>query len=257
MPLRRLQNEDAEIATFNDKVAGIYSFFRFLTVRGYYKKIPFYLEFYVKRETVPHHYRSVPQNTVTAILKNLSKLPEDMRLMYLHLWCLGLRINEVCTIKREGYYLKEEVAWLRIHQHKMKMEKVIPLPMILYRAMMVYIERKGILQDAYVFQNSKGGPYLSAHYWHEMVKWCNDLGIRCGDHVFQTHDYRHSVATALYEHGASIQAIREFLGHKHENMTRRYIDCIQEHLDCSSEQYYEVHQSLAKEWKRGNGEDGN
>ncbi|MEY8492858.1 tyrosine-type recombinase/integrase [Lachnospiraceae bacterium 29-91] len=255
--IRRLQNEDAEIATFNDKVAEIYSFFRFLTVRGYYKKIPFYLEYYVKRETVPHHYRSVPQNTVTAILKNLSKLPEDMRLMYLHLWCLGLRINEVCTIKREGYYLKEEMAWLRIHQHKMKMEKVIPLPMMLYRAMMVYVERKGILQGAYVFQNSKGGPYLSAHYWHEMVEWCNDLGIRCGDHVFQTHDYRHSVATALYEHGASIQAIREFLGHKHENMTRRYIDCIQEHLDGSSEQYYEEHQSLAKEWKRGNGEDGN
>lgn len=74
--IRRLQNEDAEIATFNDKVAEIYSFFRFLTVRGYYKKIPFYLEYYVKRETVPHHYRSVPQNTMTAILKNLSKLPE-------------------------------------------------------------------------------------------------------------------------------------------------------------------------------------
>ena len=55
-----------------------------------------------------------------------------MRLMYLHLWCLGLRINEVCSIKREGYYLKEGVAWLRIYQHKMKMEKVIPIPMLLY-----------------------------------------------------------------------------------------------------------------------------
>ena len=29
-------------------------------------------------------------------------LPEDMRLMYLHLWRLGLRINEVCSIKRES-----------------------------------------------------------------------------------------------------------------------------------------------------------
>lgn len=29
-------------------------------------------------------------------------LPEDMRLMYLHLWRLELRINEVCSIKREG-----------------------------------------------------------------------------------------------------------------------------------------------------------
>ncbi len=254
---RRLQNENAQIATFNDKVTEIHSFFRFLTVRGYYEKIPFFPEYYLKREPVPHHYRSVPQNTVTEILKNLRKLPEDMRIMYLHLWCLGLRINEVCTIKREGYYLKGNVAWLRLHQHKMKMEKVIPLPMVLYRTVMVYIERKRIPRNAYVFQNAKGGPYLSESYWHEMVDWCNDLGIRCGDHVFQTHDYRHSVATALYEHGASIQAIREFLGHKHENMTRRYIDCIQDHLDCSSEQYYEEHQSLAREWKKGSDEDGN
>lgn len=255
--MRKLQEEDVEIITFNDKVAEIHCFFRFLTARGYYSKVPFYPEYYIKRATVPHHYRSVPQNTVTEIFKNLKELPEDMRLMYLHLWCLGLRINEVCSIKREGYYLKEGVAWLRIYQHKMKMEKVIPISMLLYRSMMVYIERRKIGLDSYVFQNSKGGPYLSTHYWHEMVDWCNEWGIRCGDHVFQTHDYRHSVATALYEHGASIQAIREFLGHKHENMTRRYIDCIQRHVDRSSEQYYKEQKSLVSEWKEGSGKDGN
>lgn len=205
--MRLLQRENSETATFNDKVAEIHCFLRFLTVRGYYEKVPFYLEYYMKREPVPHHYRTVPQNTVTEILGNLSRLPEDMRLMYLHLWCLGLRINEVCTIKREGYYLKEETAWLRIYQYKMKMEKVIPIPIMLYRAMMLYIGQKEISQGSYVFQNAKGGPFSSTHYWHEMVRWCNDLGIRCGDHVFQTHDYRHSVANALYEHGASIQAI--------------------------------------------------
>ena len=129
-------------------------------------------------------------------------LPEDLRLMYLHLWCLGLRINEVCSIKREGYYVKEGGVWLRIYQHKMKVEKVIPIPMTLYRGVMVYVERKGIESDSYVFPNSKGGPYSSTHYWHDMVDWCNELGIRCGDHIFQTHDYRHSVATALYEQGA-------------------------------------------------------
>ena len=255
--MRKLQEEDVEMITFNDKVTEIHCFLRFLTARGYYSKVPFYPEYYIKRATVPHHYRSVPQNTVTEIFKNLKGLPEDMRLMYLHLWCLGLRINEVCSIKREGYYLKEGVAWLRIYQHKMKMEKVIPIPMLLYRSMMVYIERRKIGLDSYVFQNSKGGPYLSTHYWHEMVDWCNELGIKCGDHVFQTHDYRHSVATALYEHGASIQAIREFLGHKHENMTRRYIDCIQRHVDRSSEQYYKEQKSLVSEWKEGSGKDGN
>ena len=44
-----------------------------------------------------------------------------------------------------------------------------------------------------------------------------------------------------------------FLGHKHENMTRRYIDCIQRHVDRSSEQYYKEQKSLASEWKEGSG----
>lgn len=255
--MRRLQEEDIEISTYNDKVAGIHSFLRFLTARGVYKKIPFYPEYYMKREPAVHHYRSVPQNTVTEIMQNLKLLPENLRLMYLHLWCLGLRINEVCMIRREGYYLKDGAAWLRIYQHKLKMEKVVPIPMMLYRVMNVYIERNGIPPGSYVFPNTKGGPYSVINYWHQMVEWCNELGIRCGDHVFQTHDYRHSVATALYEHGASIQVIREFLGHKHENMTRQYIDCIQKHLDSTSEQYYEEQNSLVSEWKKGSEENGN
>ncbi len=167
-------------------------------------------EYYIKRAPLQHPYRSVPQNTVREILQNLKRLPEDMRLMYLHLWCLGLRINEVCSIKREGYYLKEGVAWLRIYQHKLKMEKVIPIPMMLYRSMMVYMERKEIGLDAYVFQNSKGGPFFSTHYWHEMVDWCNELGIKCGDHVFQTHDYRHmkSMGRNLQEEAGTVKYLR-------------------------------------------------
>lgn len=115
----------------------------------------------IKRTPLQHHYRSVPQNTVTEILQNLKRLPEDMRLMYLHLWCLGLRINEVCSIKREGYYLKEGVAWLRVYQHKLKMEKVIPIPMMLYRSMMVYMERKEIgLDDFMYFKIPKGDRFF-------------------------------------------------------------------------------------------------
>ena len=39
--MRLLQEEDVEIITFNDKVAEIHCFFRFLTARGYYGKVPF------------------------------------------------------------------------------------------------------------------------------------------------------------------------------------------------------------------------
>lgn len=84
--MQLLQEEDVEFITFNDKVAEIHCFFRFLTASGYYGKVPFCPEYYMKRESVSHHYRSAPQNTVTEIPKNLKRLAEDKRLMYLHLW---------------------------------------------------------------------------------------------------------------------------------------------------------------------------
>ena len=51
--MRKLQEEDVEMITFNDKVTEIHCFLRFLTARGYYSKVPFYPEYYIKRATVP------------------------------------------------------------------------------------------------------------------------------------------------------------------------------------------------------------
>ena len=51
--MRKLQEENVEMITFNDKVTEIHCFLRFLTARGYYSKVPFYPEYYIKRATVP------------------------------------------------------------------------------------------------------------------------------------------------------------------------------------------------------------
>lgn len=250
--LKQIDEEGQKATTYNAKVTALYSFFRFLMARGHYRKIPFYREYYFKKVPYQHHYRAVPENTVNQILRVLHLFPENMRLMYLHLWCLGLRIGEVCTIRRNGYFLRDGIAWLRIYQHKLKMEKVVPIPMMLYKAMYVYLERNGIENDGYVFPNNKkDGPYTVGSFWHDMVAWCDKFDISCGDHVFQAHDYRHSVATLLYEHGVSLQSIRDFLGHKHEDMTRQYIDCIGKKLDQCGEAFFEQQGSLAGEWKRG------
>lgn len=247
---KHIDSTEQKPGTFNAKVAAVSGLFRFLVARGKYRKTPFYREYYLKKVPYQHNYRAVPENTVNQILKVIHLFPEKLRLMYLHLWCLGLRIGEVCTIKRYGYSLRDDTAWLRIYQHKMKMEKVIPIPTMLYKAMQVYMEAQGIKNDDYVFKK-KNGPYTVGAFWHEMVDWCERFSIRCGDHVFQAHDYRHSVATLLYEHDVSLQAIRDFLGHKHEDMTRQYIDCIGKKLEQYGEAYFEEYESLAGEWKRG------
>ena len=244
-------------ATYNAKVADVYKFFRYMVVKGYIEKVPFKMEYYLKNVVPVHHDRTVPEETVKKMLANLQHFPEHLRLMYLHLWCLGLRINEVCTIKGNAYYEMNGDTWIRLYQNKMKAEKTVPIPNTLYQMMKQYIRKMHTAPDAYVFQNEKGGAYKCGTFKKQMVDKCKELGIDCGDYVFRSHDYRHNISTAMYDNGTSLQAIRDFLGHKSEEMTKQYVDYLPDKIDKANEKYFSKNEnSIARAVRKG-GSNGN
>lgn len=53
-----------------------------------------------------------------------------------------------------------------------------------------------------------------------------------------SHDYRHTVATNLYDHGVSRQGIRDYLGHNYEEMTMQYIDYMPKKIARRNEEYF-------------------
>lgn len=245
-------DEGIQADTFNGKAVDIYRFFRFLITRGYLDKIPFVLEYYLKEVFPVHHDRAVEEAVVSQMLANLHLFPEHLRLMYLHLWSLGLRANEVCMIRGDAYYQRKGDTWIKLYQNKMKAEKTIPIPAMLYQLMKIYIQEKQIMPDEYVFQNAKGGAFDVNTFAKQMIKHCEELGIRCSEYTFRSHDYRHTVATSLYAHGASIQAIRDYMGHKSEDMTKQYIDYMPEKIDKANDEYFSVKaNSIARKMKKG------
>lgn len=67
-----------------------------------------------------------------------------------------------------------------------------------------------------------------------------ELGvIQNGEYIFKSHDYRHTVATNFYEHGVSIQSIRDYLGHTFEEMTMQYIDYMPRKIAKQNDTYFE------------------
>ena len=194
-------------------------------------------------------FEFVPEETQMKLLAHLKYFPEDLRLMYLNLWCLGLRVNEVCCIKGDAYYWNGEDAWIKVHQYKMKTEKIIPIPEYLYKMMKQYIERNGIGPDEFVFKSAKGRAYDAGTFCHNMKEWCKKFDISCGDYIFRSHDYRHTVGTTMYDNGVSVQAIRDYLGHKEEDMTKQYLDYIPEKIDKANEEYFNESPGLAKRIK--------
>lgn len=254
--IKELQEQDISAKTFNEYLTGMAQFFRFLVVRGYMEKVPFRIEYYQKKILPKHYDRSVSPEVCEEMLSKLHLLPEHLRCMYLHLWTLGLRISEVCTLKGNAYYRQEQDAWIQVYQIKMKNYKRIPISDGLYKIMQVYIRKNNIGPDDYLFTNRNGGPYRSGTFRQQMKKFCQDNEVEGGDYLFQSHDYRHTVATFFYDSGVSLQSVRDYLGHNYEEMTQQYVDYVPRKIAKANEEYFKTPgNSLAACLKKG-GQDG-
>ena len=141
---------------------------------------------------------SVEETVYMEILKKLYLFPERLRCMFLHLWCLGLRASEVCTLKGNAYYQQGEDYWIQVYQVKMKNYKRIPIPQALYQIMKVYLKKHEIQPEEFIFKNSRGGACLYGTFRTQMIEACRENKIANGEYLFQSHDYRHTVATMFY-----------------------------------------------------------
>ena len=77
-------------------------------------------------------------------------------MMFLHLWCTGIRGSEVCTLTGGDYEEKNGDYWLKVYQVKMKTYKRIPIPEALYDLVQVYKKKYQIGPEEYLFKSKKG-----------------------------------------------------------------------------------------------------
>ena len=234
------EEKEKQPESFNRMLMSISKFYSYMISQGEILKICF--AYYVKNIYAKHNNRVVSAENQFEILKNLKNLPIHLRLMYLNLWCIGLRVNEVCVIKGDAYYWDGKDAWLKIYQNKMKEEKCVPMPTVLYQVMKKYIAAHKIQGSEYVFKNKKGGAYSANTFCKQIKQGIQKAGIK--DYDFRSHDFRHTVGTYLYLHGASIEVIRDYLGHKESDMTKQYIDYMPELIDKKNEEYFKSKDSL-------------
>lgn len=172
------------------------------------------------------------------ILKKLKFFPEVQRLIFLNLWATGLRISEVCTLKGGAYYWDGEDAWLKVYQIKMKAEKMIPISLVLYQIMKIYIKKYHIKPKEFLFKSKDGGAYRIGTFIKGFKASCMRYEIHISGETFKTHDYRHTLASGFYDDGVSIQTIRDYLGHNNENMTKQYIDYMPKRIEQANMEYF-------------------
>lgn len=236
---KELKNEDIKAETVNRAISHIFKIYVYLKVNGHIAEIPFDPEYHMQTTYPVHHDRSVEAGTCSSILYKLQQFPEVERLIFLNLWGTGLRLSEVCTLKGNAYWWDGEDAWIKVYQIKMKVEKMIPIPLILYKIMQIYIEKHNIKPNKFIFQAKAGGAFRVGTFTKSFKTYCAKHQIDVGDYIFKSHDYRHTLATEFYDNGVSIQTVRDYLGHTTENMTKQYIDYMPKKIAKANEDYFE------------------
>lgn len=251
-----VDSEDIQAEAYNRRIISVARLFNYMKSKKLISKEPLQFEYYLKTIHVKHNNRTVSVDNQKQVLKKLKHLPLHLRLMFLNLWCEGIRECEVCVIKAGMYNWDGQDAWLKLYQNKMKKEKCIPIPVELYKLMKKYIDTNGIKADEYVFKNRKGGAYDAGTFTKQMKRELTKAGLT--DYVFKAHDFRHTVGTSLNkDHNVSVEVIREFLGHNSSDMTKQYIDFVPEMLDTANEEYFSKEENkLATYIKKGRGKHG-
>ena len=225
--------------SFNKSIIAVFRFWNYLSVVDKAEKPNIPASFYLKKARNKHHDLSVSEDIQGKVIVALSDAPEHLRLMFLNLWATGSRINEICTIKANAYSYDGEKAFMRVNQYKMKKEKMIPIPTELYGVMSEYIKRIGKKGDEFVFTRRDGRAYDPGNFSKQIKKILSAAGISKEEYSFRAHGYRHGVGTRFYSAGVAIQAIRDYLGHNSEEMTKQYIDHIGKRVRDASYEYFE------------------
>lgn len=243
--------EDIQAESYNHRIISVARLFDYMKSKKLVQREPLQFDYYLKTVHVKHNDRTVSIENQKQVLKKLKHLPLYLRLMFLNLWCEGIRVCELCVIKAGMYRWDGQDAWLKLYQNKMKKEKCIPIPVELYKIMKKYIEDTGIKADEYVFQNKKGGAYDAGTFTKQMKRELKKAGLI--EYDFKAHDFRHTIGTSLNkDYNVSIEAIREFLGHNSSDMTKQYIDFVPEMLDSANENYFSKEENkLATYIKKG------
>ena len=233
--INQILEKELEPKSFNTELLAVTQFYNFLLVRGEVSRMPYRPNDYIQKSFEIHHDRSVEADVSEEIISKLRYFPEYLRLMYLHLWGIGLRASEVCTLKGDAYEWDGRDAWIKVWQPKMRKYKRVPIPEMLYRLMKVYIKKYDIGAEDYLFPNSKGGAFRYGTLRSQMLRYCEENQIHGGEYIFRSHDYRHSVATEFYDNGVPLSSVRDYHGHTYDEMTLQYIDHMPERVEKAAE----------------------
>ncbi len=174
---------------------------------------------YRQRTYYHHNDCSLSEEELRKEMEVTKNLEYTEKIMFLILRITGIRASEVCILKPNQMIEDNGNFYLKIWAQKMKDERLLPIIKPVYTLLGKYVSDMHREADEYIFQNRKGGAYCYGTFTAHVGALLESQGMK-----FKSHTSRHTTATRMDMIGVDISAIRQYLGHKTDEMTKHYID---------------------------------
>ncbi|NJE47760.1 recombinase XerC [Thermococcus sp. GR7] len=216
--LAKLRREGYSNKSLNLVVQALRSYFRF---EGYDEE--------AEKLRPPKVPKSLPKSlTREEVRKILSVIPPTKkrdRLIFLLLYGAGLRVSELCNLKKSDVDFERSLIIVR--GGKGAKDRVVPIPAFLLEGIKAYLETRDDDSEYLIVEDrrERKDKLSPKTVWYLLKKYGDRAGIRVTPHML-----RHSFATHMLENGVDIRAIQELLGHSNLSTTQIYTKVTVEHL---------------------------
>lgn len=206
--------------SINRVLASVRSFHKFISLNHESIKDPtLYIHTHKHNEHLPI-YASVQDLKVLFDSFSNSDIDIYHKTILLTLYSCGLRVSELCSLKRNDVHLSEKILKVTGKGDK---ERIIPIVDACVQQMELYLNlvrknwQKKTLPNFFINQY---GRVLTRQYVHNLIKKkCEECNLNPD---LSAHSFRHSFASHLLDGNADLRIVQELLGHSDIQTTQIY-----------------------------------
>lgn len=206
--------------SINRVLASVRSFHKFISLNHESIKDPtLYIHTHKHNEHLPI-YASIQDLKVLFNSFSNSDIDIYHKTILLTLYSCGLRVSELCSLKRNDVHLSEKILKVTGKGDK---ERIIPIVDACVQQMELYLNlvrknwQKKTLSNFFINQY---GRVLTRQYVHNLIKKkCEECNLNPN---LSAHSFRHSFASHLLDGNADLRIVQELLGHSDIQTTQIY-----------------------------------
>lgn len=206
--------------SINRVLASVRSFHKFISLNHESIKDPtLYIHTHKHNEHLPI-YASIQDLKVLFDSFSNSDIDIYHKTILLTLYSCGLRVSELCSLKRNDVHLSEKILKVTGKGDK---ERIIPIVDACVQQMELYLNlvrknwQKKTLSNFFINQY---GRVLTRQYVHNLIKKkCEVCNLNPN---LSAHSFRHSFASHLLDGNADLRIVQELLGHSDIQTTQIY-----------------------------------